>query len=97
VGYVGAAASIFRIALREPAVNNRRLRCQVSSDTCVKPAPGKSAFEGMLELDRDGVVERKIILQLRSRTPSRLQECVSLPALLGLTAESGFILLQRVV
>jgi hypothetical protein len=43
----------------------------------------------MLELDRDGVGERKIILKLRSRTPSRLQDCASLPALLGLTAESG--------
>jgi hypothetical protein len=45
----------------------------------------------MLELDRDGVVERRITLQLRSRTPSLLQDCASLPALLGLTAESGFI------
>jgi hypothetical protein len=44
----------------------------------------------MLELDRDGVVERKIILQLRRRKPPLLQDCASLPALLGLTAASGF-------
>jgi len=42
----------------------------------------------MLELHRDGVVERKIILKLRSRTPSLLQDCASLPALLDLTEES---------
>ncbi|MGB7948738.1 MAG: hypothetical protein WCH75_13725, partial [Candidatus Binatia bacterium] len=35
------------------------------------------------------VVERKNILKLRSRTPSLLQDCASLPPLLGLTAESG--------
>jgi hypothetical protein len=49
----------------------------------------------MLELDRDGVVERRITLQLRSRTPSLLQDCASLPALLGLTAESGFNRAER--
>jgi hypothetical protein len=47
-------------------------------------------FEDMLGLHRGGVVERKIILKLRSRTPSLLQDCASLPALFGLTAESGF-------
>jgi hypothetical protein len=48
-------------------------------------------LEGMLELDRDGVGERKIILQHRSRTPSLLQDCASLPALLDLTAGFEFI------
>jgi hypothetical protein len=44
----------------------------------------------MLELDRDGVGERKIILKLRRRTPSLLQDCASLPALSGLTVQAGF-------
>jgi hypothetical protein len=43
----------------------------------------------MLKLRRDGVRERKIILKLRSRTPWLLQDCPSLSARLGLTAESG--------
>ena len=43
----------------------------------------------MLKPHRYGVRKRKIILKLRSRTPSLLQDCASLPALLGLTAESG--------
>jgi len=46
-------------------------------------------LRGLLELHRDGVVERKIILKLRSRTPSLLQDCASLPALPSLPAESG--------
>jgi hypothetical protein len=33
-------------------------------------------------LDRDGMRKRKIILKHRSRTPSLLQDCASLPALL---------------
>jgi hypothetical protein len=45
--------------------------------------------EGMLEVHRYGVLERKIIWKLRSRTPSLLQDCASLPPLFGLTAESG--------
>jgi hypothetical protein len=40
----------------------------------------------MLEHNRGGVRERKIILKLPSRTPSLLQDCAPLPAL---TAESG--------
>jgi len=49
------------------------------------------SVEGMLEFHRDGVEERKIILKLRCRTPSMLQDCASLPALLVLTAASGLI------
>jgi hypothetical protein len=60
-----------------------------STGFCLSACIDQRSVEGMLELDRDGVVERKIILKLRSRTPSRLQDSASLPALLGLTAESG--------
>jgi hypothetical protein len=45
--------------------------------------------EGMLKPHRDGVRKRKITLKLQSRTPSLLQDCVSLLARLGLAAESG--------
>jgi hypothetical protein len=44
----------------------------------------------MLKPYRDGVRERKNTLKLHSPTPSLLQDCASLPALLALTAESGF-------
>jgi len=43
----------------------------------------------MLKPYRYVVRKRKMILELRSRTPSLLHDCASLPALLGLTAESG--------
>jgi hypothetical protein len=44
-----------------------------SKSTGFCPAHASAMLEGMLELDRDGVGERKIILQLRSPTPSLLQ------------------------
>jgi hypothetical protein len=43
----------------------------------------------MFKPDRDGVLERNIAVKLRGRTPSLLQDCASLSARLGLTAESG--------
>jgi hypothetical protein len=46
---------------------------------CLSAFIDPRCFEGMLELHRDGVVERKIILKLRSRVPSLLQDCASLP------------------
>jgi hypothetical protein len=52
-----------------------------STGFCLSACIDQRCLEGMLELQRDGVVERKIILQLRSRTPSLLQDCASLPAL----------------
>jgi hypothetical protein len=58
---------------------------------CLSALIDQRSVEGMLELDRDGVAERKIILKLRGRTPWLLQDCASLPALLSLTAKSGFI------
>jgi hypothetical protein len=48
----------------------------------------------MVELDRDGVVGRKIILKLRRRTPSLLQGRAWLSALLDLTVESGLVSVQ---
>jgi len=50
--------------------------------TCLAAFIDQRCFGVMLELHGDGVVERKIVLQLRSRTPSLLQDCASLPALL---------------
>jgi hypothetical protein len=61
-----------------------------STGLCLSVFIDQPCFERMLELHRDGEAERKIILKLRSRTPSPLQDCASLPPLLGLTAESGF-------
>jgi len=61
-----------------------------STGLCLTACIDQCCFEGMLELHPDGVVERKINLQLRSRTPSLLQDCASLPPLWGLTPESGF-------
>jgi len=58
-----------------------------STGLCLSALIDQRCFEGMLELYRNGVVEGKIILQLRSRTPSLLQDCASLPPLLGLTAD----------
>jgi hypothetical protein len=66
-----------------------KLSAAKSTGFCLSALIEQHCVEGMLELDPDGVVERKIILKLRSRTPSRLQDCASLPALWGLTAESG--------
>jgi hypothetical protein len=60
-----------------------------STGLCLSVFIDQRCIEGMLELYGDGVVERKIILKLRSRTPSLLQDCASLPPLLGLTAASG--------
>jgi hypothetical protein len=60
-----------------------------STGFCLSACIDQRCFERMLELDRDGVGERKIILKLHSRTPSLLQDCASLAALWGLTAESG--------
>jgi hypothetical protein len=54
-----------------------------STGLCLSVFIDPRCFEGMFELHRDGVVERKIILQLRSRTPSLLQDCASLPATFG--------------
>jgi len=48
-------------------------RTEVDS-LCLSAFIDQRCFEGMLELHRDGVVERKTILKLRSRTPSRLQD-----------------------
>jgi hypothetical protein len=62
-----------------------------STGFCLCACIDQRCFEGMLELHREGVVERKIILKLHSRTPSLLQDCASLPALFGLTAESACI------
>ncbi|MGB7950889.1 MAG: hypothetical protein WCH75_24690, partial [Candidatus Binatia bacterium] len=42
-----------------------------------------AALMRMLKPDRDGVLERKIALKLRSRTPSLLQDCAFVPALFG--------------
>jgi hypothetical protein len=42
-----------------------------------------AALMRMLKPDRDGVLERKTALKLRSRTPSLLQDCAFVPALLG--------------
>jgi len=60
-----------------------------STGLCLSAFIDRRCFEELLELHRDGVVERTIILKLRSRTPSLLQDCASLLALLGLTAQSG--------
>jgi len=60
-----------------------------STGSCLSAFIDQRCIEGMLKLRRDGVVERKIISKVRSRTPSLLQDCASLSALLGLTAESG--------
>jgi len=49
-----------------------------STGLCLAAFIDPRCFEGMLELHRDGVVKRKIILQLRNRTPSLLQDCASL-------------------
>jgi len=49
-----------------------------STGLCLVALIDQHGFEGMLELHRDGVIERKIILKLRSRTPSLLQDCASL-------------------
>jgi len=68
----------------------RNLSGAKSTGWCLAAFIDPRCFEGMLELHRDGVVERKIILKLRSRTPSLLQDCAALPALFGLTAESEF-------
>jgi len=57
---------------------------------CLSAFIDQHCFEGMLKSHRDSMVERKIILKLPSRTPSLLQDCASLPAVPGLTAESGF-------
>jgi hypothetical protein len=62
-----------------------------STGFCLCAGMDQRCFEGMVEHDRNGMGERKIILQLRGRTTSLLQDCAALPALLGLTAESGFI------
>jgi len=56
-----------------------------STGLCLSAFIDQRCFEGMLELHRDGMIERKIILKLRSRTPSLLQDCASLPVLLGLS------------
>jgi hypothetical protein len=59
-----------------------------STGICLSACIDPNCFEGMLEPQRDVVGERKIILKLHSRTPSLLQDCTSLPALLGLTMEA---------
>jgi hypothetical protein len=69
------------LGLTESAMHN--LSAAKSTGFCLSACIDQRCFEGMLELHRDGVVERKIILKLRSRTPSLLQDCASLPALLG--------------
>jgi len=61
-----------------------------STGFCLSAFIDPRYFEVMLEPDRDGGRDRKIILKLPSRTPSLLQDCASLPALPSLTAESGF-------
>jgi hypothetical protein len=76
------------VGLKKSARHN--LSALKSTGLCLSAFIDQRCFEGMLELHRDGVVERKIILKLRSRTPSLLQDCASLPPLLGFTAESGF-------
>jgi hypothetical protein len=68
-----------------------------STGFCLSACIDQRCFERMLELDRDGVVKRKSILKLGSRTPSLFQDCASLPALLGLTAESGMNFLSASV
>jgi hypothetical protein len=45
-----------------------------STGFCLCALIDQRSVEGMLELDRDGVVEHQIILELRSRTPSRLPD-----------------------
>jgi hypothetical protein len=67
----------------------RNLSRAKSTGFCLSACIDQRSVEGMLELDGDGVAERKIILKLRSRTPSLLQDCASLPAPLALTEESG--------
>jgi hypothetical protein len=58
-----------------------------STGLCLSAFIDPRCFEGMHEPHRDGVVERKIILKLRSRTPSLLQDCASLPALWGIRVD----------
>ena len=43
-----------------------------------------------VEFHRNDLTNAKMTLKLQSRTPSLLQDCTSLPAGFGLTAESGF-------
>jgi hypothetical protein len=71
------------VGLTESAMHN--LSAEKSTGFCLSACIDQRCSEGMLELDRDGVGERRIILR-RSRTPSLLQDCASLPALSGLTA-----------
>jgi hypothetical protein len=54
-----------------------------STGFCLSASIDQRSVERMLELDREGVAERKIILKLRSRTPSLFQDRASFPALLG--------------
>ena len=42
-----------------------------------------------VEFHRNDLTKVKMMLKLQSRTPSLLQDCTSLPARFGLTAESG--------
>jgi hypothetical protein len=46
-------------------------------------------FEGRVKPQSNDVRERKMTLKFYSLTPSLLQDCTSLPAFFGLTAESG--------
>jgi hypothetical protein len=62
----------------------RNLSAAKSIGSCLSAFIERRCFEGMLKAHRDGVRERKITLKLHSRTPSLLQDCASLPALLGL-------------
>ncbi|MGB7947031.1 MAG: hypothetical protein WCH75_05050, partial [Candidatus Binatia bacterium] len=54
-----------------------------STGFCLSAFIDQRCVEGMLKPHRDGVRKRKIILKLSSRTPSLLQDCASLSALLG--------------
>jgi len=79
------SSRIPQLGLTESAMRNLSA-AQATGFSMHRPA----LREGMHGPHRDGVRKRKIILKLPSRTPSLLQDCASLPALLGLTAESGF-------
>jgi hypothetical protein len=66
-----------------------------STGSCLSAFIDQHCIEGMLKPHRYGLRKREIILKLRSRTPSLLQDCASLYGRLGLTAESGFKLEAR--
>jgi len=67
------------LGLTESAMHN----LSAAKSTCLAAFIDPRCFEGMHELHRDGVAERKIILQLRSWTPSLLQDCAFVPAFFG--------------